>query len=249
MLGVSELLAAIVPGARSHVIAVGDEVIDRTPGWVERAVIQNLGTSDKPFLIANILVVSALLGAVLGILAARRFVVGAAGIALMAAVGTAASFRDPQTDGAGAALGRARRRGGGHRDALAAAARGAGDLGRAQSGRRGATVDRRRFLGLAGAAVLVAGLGALGGRLLADSDRVDEIRKTIRLPRPVPSGAAGSARRAPPGSRAHARSSSRTATSTASTPRWSCRRSTRTRWSLQVKGRVDHPLQLHATPS
>src|SRR5262245_66641110 len=98
MLGVTELLAAVVPGARAHVVAVGDEVIDRTPGWLERAVIENLGTSDKPFLIANILVVSALLGALLGVLAARRFVVGAVGIALMSAVGTFASFRDPQTD-------------------------------------------------------------------------------------------------------------------------------------------------------
>ena len=141
MFGVAELFAAIVPGARSLVIAVGDEVIDRTPGWLERAVIQNLGTSDKPFLIANILVVSALLGALLGILAARRFVVGAAGIALMAAVGTAASFRDPQTDGlaplwvglAGAAAGIG--------DALASAAGGSGGLGTAWSCSRAAEVD------------------------------------------------------------------------------------------------------------
>ena len=98
MLGVSELLAAVVPGARSHVVAVGDEIIDRTPGWLERAVIQNLGTSDKPFLIANVLVASVLLGALLGVLAARRFALGAAGLALMAAVGATAAFRDPQTD-------------------------------------------------------------------------------------------------------------------------------------------------------
>ena len=62
-------------------------------------MIQNLGTTDKPFLIGCILVASALLGAALGILAARRFAFGVAGIAFMAAVGTAASFRDPQTDG------------------------------------------------------------------------------------------------------------------------------------------------------
>src|SRR3954452_14544263 len=99
MLGVTELVAAAMPGARSHVVAVGDEVIDRTPGWVERAVIENLGTTDKPFLIGCILVASAVLGAVVGIVAARRFAVGAAGIALMAAVGTAPSFRDPQTAG------------------------------------------------------------------------------------------------------------------------------------------------------
>ena len=103
MLGMSELLAALLPNGRSHVVALGDEIIDRTPGWLERAVIANLGTADKPFLIANILAVSALLGAALGVLGARRFVLGAGGIAAMAAVGTAASLADPQA-GPGASI-------------------------------------------------------------------------------------------------------------------------------------------------
>ena len=100
MVGASEVLAGALPGGRSHVIAVGDEVIDAAPGWLERAVISQLGTSDKPFLITNILVVSGLLGAALGIVAARRFVLGAAGVAFMAGVGTAASLADPQAEGA-----------------------------------------------------------------------------------------------------------------------------------------------------
>src|SRR5262245_19265507 len=99
MLGVSQVLAGAVPGGGSHVIAVGDEVIDAVPGWLERAVIERLGTSDKPFLIANILVVSGLLGAALGLLAARWFGAGVVGIAFMASVGTAASLADPQADG------------------------------------------------------------------------------------------------------------------------------------------------------
>src|SRR5262245_44493919 len=52
-LGVSEILAGALPGGRSHVIAVGDAVIDATPGWLERAAISSLGTADKPFLIAT----------------------------------------------------------------------------------------------------------------------------------------------------------------------------------------------------
>ena len=84
-----------MPGARSHVVAVGDEVIDATPGWLERAAISSLGTADKPFLIATILVVSVLLGARSASLAARRFAFGAAGIAFMAGVGTAASLARP----------------------------------------------------------------------------------------------------------------------------------------------------------
>src|SRR5262245_4900107 len=145
MLGVSELLAAVIPGARSHVVAIGDEVIDRTPGWLERAVIQNLGTSDKPFLIANILVVSVLLGALLGVLAVRRFAVGAAGIACMSAVGTVAAFRDPQSEGAsplwvgllGAAAGIV---------TLWLLLREVPESSTARSPADGAVVDRRRFL-------------------------------------------------------------------------------------------------------
>jgi DMSO/TMAO reductase YedYZ molybdopterin-dependent catalytic subunit len=183
MLAVGELLASAVDGWRSHVVAVGDEVIDRTPGWLERAVIENLGTTDKPFLIGCILVVSALLGALLGILAARRFAFGVAGIVLMAAVGTAASFRDPQSDGtaplwvglAGAAAGIA---------TLWLLLREVPETSVARTPADGAELDRRRFVGVAGGAVLVASLGAVGGRILTSS-RVESIRHGIALPRPV----------------------------------------------------------------
>ena len=187
MLGISEVVAGGLPGARSHVVAVGDAVIDRVPGWLERAAISRLGTSDKPFLIGSILVASGLLGAGLGILGARRFLYGAVGLAVMAGVGTAASLDDPQTDGAAPlAVG------------LVSALAGIvtlwlmlGAIGKAPAAatvtRRPATggvVDRRRFLGLAGAAVVVAGLGAVGGRLLSSGERINEIRRGIRLPRP-----------------------------------------------------------------
>jgi DMSO/TMAO reductase YedYZ molybdopterin-dependent catalytic subunit len=198
MLGVSEIFAGGLPGGRSHVIAVGDVVIDSVPGWVERAAISLLGTADKPFLIVTILVVSGLLGAALGILGAWQFLLGAAGLAVMAALGTAASLADPQTEGAaplavgllGALAGivtlwlllQAAIRG----EPAAATAHAVAGRGSAARGpAAGGVVDRRRFLGLAGAAVLVAGLGALGGRLLVNSERIDKIREAVRLPRPV----------------------------------------------------------------
>jgi DMSO/TMAO reductase YedYZ molybdopterin-dependent catalytic subunit len=190
MLGTSELLAALIPGGRSHVIAVGDQVIDTVPGWLERAVIEQLGTSDKPFLITSISIVSGLLGAALGVLAARRFSRGAVGIAVMAAVGTAASLADPQADGSSSLL-----------VGAASALAGIGTLWlllrspvvhpAATAAARGVesptdpAVDRRRFLAFAGAAALVAGLGAAGGRLLTNSERINSIRNAIRLPRPV----------------------------------------------------------------
>ncbi len=194
-LGMAELAAAVVPDGRSLVVSVGDVVIDNVPGWLERAVISTLGSNDKPFLIANIVVVSGLLGAALGILGARRFAVGAAGLAAMVGVGVAAALADPQVEGAGSIV-------------AGLIAAGAGILGlwlllraalprvavfsvapapvpQPQSQLRGGLADRRRFLGFAAAAVLVGSAGAFGGRLLASRKRIEAIRQAIRIPRPA----------------------------------------------------------------
>ena len=189
MLGMAELAAAVAPETRSFVVSVGDIVIDNVPGWLERAVISALGSNDKPFLIANILVVCGALGAVLGILGARRFLVGAAGLAAMVAIGVAAALADPQADGVGPVVA-----------GLLAAAAGIAVLwlllgaalpvvpsapAEPRSPAGGGMADRRRFLGFAAAAVLVGGSGAYGGRVLAARKRIDEIRQAIRIPRPA----------------------------------------------------------------
>ena len=193
MLGISELIAGALAGDRSHVIAVGDQVIDATPGWLERLAISRLGTADKPLLIGSILVVSGLLGATLGIVAKSRFALGALGVAIMAGVGTAAALADPQAHGAEPIAA-------GIMSALAGIATlwlllegatapsSAADVSATGVPMRTQTFDRRRFLVFAGGAVAVAGLGALGGRLLTGS--VNTIRRSISLPRP--------ARKAPP---------------------------------------------------
>jgi DMSO/TMAO reductase YedYZ molybdopterin-dependent catalytic subunit len=239
-LGIGELLAAVVDGARSHVVAVGDEVIDRTPGWLERAVIDALGTNDKPFLIVCLLVVSGLLGAGLGLVAARSFALGATGIAAMAAVGTAASFADPQTDGAAPlAVGAL--------SALAGVAtlwlllrEAPADAVPAADPTEGARLDRARFLGLAGAAVLVAGVGALGGRALTSNERINRIRQAIRLPQAVhraPPAPAGAQLRVPGISKLYVPNDAFYRIDTALT----VPRVDPAHWSLQVRGRVDHP--------
>lgn len=195
-LGVAELVAGLSLDGRSFVIALGDTVIDLVPGWLERAVISTLGSNDKPFLIANILVVSGLLGAAVGVVSTRRFLVGATGLAAMAAVGVAASLADPQSAGADPVVA-----------GIVAASAGILTLRLllwaatpnatpaqirpappAPTG--GGVADRRRFLGVAAVAVLVAGAGGFGGRLLAGRERIEEIRRAIRIPLPV--------RRAPP---------------------------------------------------
>ena len=188
MLGVAELVAGMLSDGRSLVVAVGDVVIDTVPGWVERAVISTLGSRDKPFLIVNIVVVSGLLGAALGILSARRFLVGAAGLAAMAAVGVAASLDDPQAGVAGPIIAGV---GGASVGILAlwmllnAATTSAAPAPAIRDPAGGGVADRRRFLGVAAAAVLVSGAGVFGGRLLAAGKRIDKIRQAIRLPRPA----------------------------------------------------------------
>ena len=211
MFGVAELFAAIVPGARSLVIAVGDEVIDRTPGWLERAVIQNLGTSDKPFLIANILVVSALLGAATrhprrAAIRRRRSGDRADGGGRHRGLVPRSADRRP-----GAALGRPRRRCGRHRDALASAAGGSGDLGTARSCRRGRSRpptlsrSRRRRRARRGAAARSAAGCSRTAAASTRSARRSACRDPSAGRRRAATGRESS------GSRAQRRSSSRTA--------------------------------------
>ncbi len=197
-LGVSELVAALLPGGASLIVAVGDFIIDVVPGWVERAVISAFGTADKPVLIASILLVSAAVGSGLGLLAARRFILGAAGLAVLATVAVAAAAADPRTSPGAALL-----------TGLAYGLAGAGalwSLVRAatpsavpasdpEPAKRvpvaierpadGRTVDRRRFLRLAGITAVVAGVAATGSRLITGSERVERIRQAIRIPRPA----------------------------------------------------------------
>jgi len=197
-LGIAELVTGLLSDGRSLVIAVGDTVIDLVPGWLERAVISTVGANDKPFLIANVLVVSGLLGAVLGVLSARRFLLGAAGLATMTGVGVAASLADPQAGGAGSVaaglvggcagiltlwllmgLLTGPLTGPARSSPVQAPAPAVRDPG------GGGVADRKRFLVVAAAAVVVAGAGGLGGRVLAGRKRIDEIRQAIRIPRPA----------------------------------------------------------------
>lgn len=184
-LGVAELVAGAL-GARSLVVAIGDAVIDRTPGWLERFAITTLGTADKPVLLVGILVVAGLFGAALGRLARTRLALACAGLVAFGALGVAASLTDARTEpaevvavaAAGAVAGVA---------ALVLLTRAAGPTP-ARSARSVDTdptlFERRRFLALASASAAVGVLGAAGGRLLA-APRLDRLRETIALPRPT----------------------------------------------------------------
>lgn len=95
----AELVAALVRPQSSPVVAVGGASIDQTPAALKDWAIRNFGTNDKLVLQLGILVVLALLALVLGALAVRRRVAGAAGILLFGVIGAAAALTRPDSRG------------------------------------------------------------------------------------------------------------------------------------------------------
>lgn len=195
-LGVGELASGLFRDAASLIVEIGDQVIKFTPGGVEQAAIGAVGKHDKPILLTSIVLVALLLGAVFGQLAARRFVLGAAGFVAFAGLGLLAALQDARVSGVSSVL-----------VALVAAAVGVGVLRlllraatpalHQQAVRPGRYrrigpdgVDRRGFLRVSIAAAVVAGVGAVGGKLLAGRDRVAAIRAAVKIPIPRQAAAA-----------------------------------------------------------
>jgi DMSO/TMAO reductase YedYZ molybdopterin-dependent catalytic subunit len=199
-LGIGELAAGVIPGASSLVVEIGDEIIKLTPGGVERSAISSVGRADTPLLLTSIVLVAVVLGALFGRVGARRFRSGAAGFVAFATVGVVVALQDRRLSVAGTVL-----------VGIIAAAVGVGVLrlllnaatpvAEPQKVRAGAYsrvgpdgVDRRGFLRIAMSAAVVAGIGAVGGKVLAGRDRVAAIRAAIKIP--VPKRAASAV---PPG--------------------------------------------------
>ena len=67
-LGLSELIAGILPGATSLVAAVGQVVIDLQPPGAKDVVVSLFGTNDKLALELFVVIVATAIGAGLGIL-------------------------------------------------------------------------------------------------------------------------------------------------------------------------------------
>lgn len=94
-LGVSELISAFLPGATSLVAAVGQRVIDLQPPGAKDLVVAWFGTNDKLALEIVVTLASLLIGAILGVVAVRRFALAAVGFSAFAAVGTLAALAIP----------------------------------------------------------------------------------------------------------------------------------------------------------
>jgi DMSO/TMAO reductase YedYZ molybdopterin-dependent catalytic subunit len=93
-LGISELAAGLL-GLPSLIEAVGDWVIDASPTPVKEWAIETFGTNDKLVLLVGIVVVSLLIGGLVGILARRRFGIAVAVFLGFGAAATLAAIRDP----------------------------------------------------------------------------------------------------------------------------------------------------------
>jgi DMSO/TMAO reductase YedYZ molybdopterin-dependent catalytic subunit len=94
-LGVSELLAGILPGATSLVASVGQVVIDLQPAGAKDLVVSLFGTNDKLALESFVIVVALVIGALLGVLARRRYALASLGFAAFGVLGFIAALGDP----------------------------------------------------------------------------------------------------------------------------------------------------------
>jgi DMSO/TMAO reductase YedYZ molybdopterin-dependent catalytic subunit len=97
-LGVSELAAAVVPGATSPILAVGDTVIALQPPGAKQFVVDLVGEADKLVLNVFIGAVALALAAGVGVLARRRPGLAKATIVLGGILAVAAALRDPLAD-------------------------------------------------------------------------------------------------------------------------------------------------------
>ena len=97
-LGVSELLAGLLPGATSLVAAVGQVVIDLQPPGAKDVVVTLFGTNDKLALELFIVAVALLIGAGLGLVARRRYAITAAAFIAFGVIGFVAAQDDPLAD-------------------------------------------------------------------------------------------------------------------------------------------------------
>ena len=194
-LAVAELAAVAVRPQAGPVTAVGESVIDRTPGALKDYAVRNFGTNDKLMLQLGILVLLALFALGLGLLALRWRRVGSAGVLAFGLLGAVSAMSRPDAErydalpsvvGAvvGAVvlyllMGRLAAQAAPWRDD----ALGEEPLG---SGTPGETFDRRGFVILAlSASAVSAGAGLLGSKLnAAGTEKAAASRATVSIPTP-----------------------------------------------------------------
>jgi len=184
-LGTAELLAGILPGASSPIIAIGETVIALQPPGAKQFVVELFGEADKLLLTLFIAAVALVAAGALGLLARDRPGLARIGFAAFGLLALAASFRDPLSEPLTSFL-------------VTAAAVGVAIavlswLMRLAVGRATPAVaempawGRRRFIGSSIAVIgLAAGSGVLG-RTLLERGRLNAVAQVGKLPDPVAS--------------------------------------------------------------
>jgi DMSO/TMAO reductase YedYZ molybdopterin-dependent catalytic subunit len=180
-LGASEVLAGLVRGAPSPIIAVGDLVVALQPPGAKQFVVDLFGTADK--LVLNLLIGGVALAgaAALGVLARHRRALATAGFAVAALAATAASVRDPLVEPILAVIS-------GVLGALLAAAVLALLMDRGPAAKAEMPDwSRRRFIGTSLAVGGTAVAAGFVGRMLLDAGRVTP---AVAAPLPSPASVA-----------------------------------------------------------
>jgi DMSO/TMAO reductase YedYZ molybdopterin-dependent catalytic subunit len=182
-LGGSELLAGVLPGAASPIIAVGDLVISLQPPGAKQFVVDLVGTADKLVLNLFIAAVAVALTAGIGVLARTRPGLARIAIALGGIVALGAGLRDPLAEPITTLV-----------VAAAAVAIATWLLGRlmrlaVQNASPPAAEmpdwRRRRFLGTSIAVLGVAAASGLAGRTLLDRGRLNAVPQVGSVPAPA----------------------------------------------------------------
>jgi DMSO/TMAO reductase YedYZ molybdopterin-dependent catalytic subunit len=190
-LAFGELVAGFTASVPSLVIAVSEWIVDRTPGELVETGIEAAGTNDKPLLLAGIVVISLLVGAVLGTVGLQRARVADAGFVVFGVFGGWAAARNPFSAAGWSWI-----------VALAAAAVGIGvrrvltsvaslppDAVPVTSSPGDAFPARRAFLVLSAGAGVTAVAVSLFGRALRNARTVEGIRSEVVLPTAAPGDA------------------------------------------------------------
>ncbi|HEY8721442.1 molybdopterin-dependent oxidoreductase, partial [Pengzhenrongella sp.] len=197
-LGVAQLVASLVSPDSAPLVAVGGAFIDATPPWLKDFAVATFGTHDKLALLIGMGVAVSALAALAGVLARRRWALGASLIVLLGAVGGVAALTRPNA-GALAPLPSIIGVGAGMialRSLLARIPGESAEPGTPETAQVPAgALDRRSFLTAAAITTAVAAVAAVGGQLISRATRtVEAARSALTLPRaarPVAAVAAG----------------------------------------------------------
>jgi len=181
-IAIGELMAGLIEGAPSLIIAIGDTVIENQPAGAKEVIVDLFGTNNKLALTTGIAVTAILIAGLLGVAGRRNWIVPMAGFIVAGVVGLGAALTRPLVDpilavvtivlAIGVALAALRLMLGYTSPAWGAAAAAAASADAAPVPGGMPDWDRRRFLQVGGGvAVGAVLLGAVGRNLIAEGER------------------------------------------------------------------------------